>query len=122
MLLKNISLIVVLLLASKGMYAQKATIKGIITDERETPIVHALVADEATGLGIYTDCNGTYSLEVNAGENITFIYYSESFKAVRRNFLLAPGAVRVINVQLEKLLGQEGLQINIAEVCVSAKK
>lgn len=115
MLLRRVSLVVVLLFCVIGVYAQKAVVSGVIRDERDKPVEQALVADEATGIGAYTNSKGYYYLEIAANKNIKLIYYAFGFVAQRRELQLAPGATRIIDVQMARLQAQEGPVITITD-------
>lgn len=90
----------VLLLMATGTYAQMAVVTGIVKDDRNKAVEQALVADEETGMGTYTDKKGYYWLEVPGGKNVTVVFYSAGHDVIRRQVLLAAGATRTIDVQM----------------------
>jgi hypothetical protein len=101
MLQKKVFLFFLLFLSLQFVYGQKAHISGIVRDDRDKAIEGALVADEMTGMGTYTDKKGYYWLEVTAEKNITIVYYSGGYIVARRKMQLQTGATRTIDVQLE---------------------
>jgi hypothetical protein len=90
----------VLLLMATGTYAQMAVVTGIVKDDRNKAVEQALVADEETGMGTYTDKKGYYWLEVPGGKNVSVVFYSAGHDVIRRQVLLAAGATRTIDVQM----------------------
>jgi len=100
MLLKKGFLFFILLLSFPVVYGQQAHVGGIVRDDREKPIEGALIADEATGMGTYTDKKGYYWLEIPAGKNVVVVYYSTGHVVSRRELQLPAGATRTIDVQL----------------------
>src|SRR4030042_1810285 len=71
--MKNI-LVLLLLLASTSVYAQRMTITGTVTDEQSgTPLAGATVQVKGTMQGSITDVSGKYSIEV-PGPNSTLVF------------------------------------------------
>lgn len=57
-----------------ALYAQqKVFVTGEVTDNENNPIPQALVAIEGTTTGVYTDDNGSYSLEISQGKRVISI-------------------------------------------------
>ena len=54
--------------------AQNATVKGVIVDETDTPLIGATVQVKGTATGSITDFDGNYTIKANKGAVITFSY------------------------------------------------
>jgi hypothetical protein len=92
--------LLVLLLCASASYGQKAHVTGIVRDELEKPVDQVLVADEATGMGTYTDKKGYYWLEIPAGKPVKVVFFATGYVAAHRNIQLQDGATRTIDVKL----------------------
>jgi TonB-linked SusC/RagA family outer membrane protein len=74
------TLLILLLLASATVFAQKIAITGTVTDEKGNPLPGATVKVKGTNQGILTDGSGKYSIEVssqNATMVFSFVGYTE---------------------------------------------
>jgi len=100
MLNKKIFLLIALSLTTIAAWCQQAHVAGIIHDDRDKPIEGALVADEATGMGTYTDKKGYYWLGIPSEKEVTVVYYSTGYVATRRKLTLLPGSTRTIDIVL----------------------
>ena len=95
--MKNI-LVLLLLLASTSVYAQRMTVTGTVTDEQSgTPLAGATVQVKGTMQGSITDVGGKYSIEV-PGANSTLVF---SFVGYGAKEVLV-GNQTVINVTLRE--------------------
>jgi len=56
------------------LFAQSGAIKGRITDNKQEPLIGASVVVKGTSKGTITDADGSFSLQVNQGETVTFSY------------------------------------------------
>ncbi len=101
MLRKNALLFLLLILSIPIAYGQKAYVSGVVKDDRDHPVDQALVADEATGMGTYTDKKGYYWLEIPAEKEVSIVYYSTGHVAAHRKLRLATGTTRTVDVKLE---------------------
>lgn len=110
---KQLTLLIMLLCVAMTTWAQKAVVSGVIRDERDKPLDQALVADEATGMGVNTNSKGYYWMEVPAGKKVTIIYFLQGYIATRRELLLQPGSTRILDVQMQRLQAQEGPEVKI---------
>ena len=63
-------LLLLLFLASTAVYAQRITITGTVSDEQGAPLAGATVQVKGTNIGVITDQNGKYSLEVPGSNSI----------------------------------------------------
>lgn len=59
---------------SISLHAQNATVKGVIVDETDTPLIGATVQVKGTATGSITDFEGNYTIKANKGAVITFSY------------------------------------------------
>jgi hypothetical protein len=100
MLQKRIILCVALLFAVVCAHAQRAVVSGRVRDVNGKAIDQALVADEVTGMGAYTNQKGFYMFDVAAGKNISLVYFSQGHELVRKSVQLTAGETRTIDVTL----------------------
>ena len=62
------------LILTISLYAQNATLKGVIVDETDTPLIGATVQVKGTSTGSITDFDGNYTIKANKGAVITLSY------------------------------------------------
>lgn len=62
------------LILTISIYAQNTTLKGVIVDETDTPLIGATVQVKGTSTGSITDFDGNYTIKANKGAVITFSY------------------------------------------------
>jgi TonB-linked SusC/RagA family outer membrane protein len=92
-----------LMLSIQGL-AQNVTVRGIVRDEAGAPLVGVNVFVDGTTIGVATNIDGSYQLNVSPSQTITYQYlgYEEQSEAVgdRRqiNVTLLPSAVAVDEV------------------------
>lgn len=96
------------------LFAQKATVRGILLDEFNQPLpgVNITYGSE----GVQSDLNGYYLLEVPADENITIVYSFVGLKNVEVNIMLKPNSDYEFNPVLKTDI------IQIGSVELSAKR
>ncbi len=110
------TLVCSLLCISGALFAQNATIKGVILDENNVPI-SAVNVSIAGGLGTQTNFDGYYLLEVPSGQEITITFSHVSHKnAVVTIPALSPNEDFELNPVLKVDIEQ------IATVVVSANQ
>ena len=97
---KRILLSIAFLFSFVCAYAQRAVVSGIVRDEKGKAIDQALVADEVTGLGTYTNAKGYYLFEVPAGKHISLVYVAQSCELVRKSVQLSSGETRTLDITL----------------------
>lgn len=102
MLQKRILLSIALLFLFGCVYGQHAFITGIVRDEKGKPMDQAVVADDATGMGTYTNPKGYYMMEVSAEKNITIVYGFIGYEMQHKRLHLAAGETRTIDVVLKR--------------------
>lgn len=62
------------LILTINLYSQNTTLKGVIVDETDTPLIGATVQVKGTSTGSITDFDGNYTIKANKGAVITFSY------------------------------------------------
>lgn len=70
----------------------KCIVKGKVSDENQEPVVGATILIEGTSLGVSSDLNGEFKIEVNAGETIVI------------SFIGMQSQKRIINKPTEQLV------------------
>ena len=71
---RSMYLLLVGLLLTLGGYAQKVTVKGVIVDATNEPIIGANVVEKGTTNGTITDLDGNFTLSVEKGATIVFSF------------------------------------------------
>ena len=69
-----IYLLLAALLPALGGYAQKMTVKGVVVDATNEPIIGANVVEKGTTNGIITDLDGNFTLSVERGATLVFSF------------------------------------------------
>ncbi len=67
-----------------GLFAQKTTISGTVTDQDANPLVGAAVVVEGTSVGTITDIDGKFEIEAEQGQTLVISYIgmlTQSFPA-----------------------------------------
>ena len=75
---------------------QKVTVKGVVTDINGEKLPGATVVVEGTPKGAITDIDGTYTIDVNKNEKLTFSYLGMASQTID------VGEKKVINVTLKE--------------------
>ncbi len=96
MKIKPILLILTLLSVTQYMLGQTQTITGIVTDENNEPMIGVTVVIVGTTKGTVTNLDGSYSLQVEAGNQVQF-----SFVGMQSQVFTIGDVTAVINVQME---------------------
>ena len=71
-------------------------IKGVVTDDKGQPVPGVNITIEGTTRGVITDVDGSYSIEVNPGENLVFSFIGLQTQVVKYE------NQQIINIQLEE--------------------
>ena len=111
---KYLPLTLLFFLFTTFLFAQKATIKGIVLDEFSQPIngVNVLHDNEGT----ITDLNGFYSLEIPANNDVMLTFSHVSHKKVQVTVNLSPNEDYELNPVLSTSVEQ------IGEVVISGRE
>ncbi len=57
-----------------GLYAQEASVKGVVLDETDTPLIGATVQVKGTSTGAITDIDGNFTLKTKKGNTLAISY------------------------------------------------
>lgn len=101
MLHRRILLLFLFTLFNGYTYAQKAIITGVIRDDKGKVLDQAVVAEEVTGMGTYTNTKGFYMLELAAEKNISVIFGYAGLETQRKRIHLKAGETRTIDMVLK---------------------
>ena len=91
---KTVTLLISFLCASTIFAQDRVTVKGVVTDENDNPMIGAGVYESGTTNGVVTDIDGNYTIEVADGASLTFSYISYAEQTVE------VGNQSVINIRL----------------------
>ena len=97
--------------ALSAAQAQKVTLRGIVTDDKETPIEIAGVHIEGQAAGTFTDLKGRYIFTCNSSDSLVVVYSMLGYQT-RKKVLRNPTDTVTLNVKLpaaEQTL--EGIEI-----------
>jgi len=103
---KRLFLSLILFFSFVCSYAQHAVVTGIVRDDKGKPMDQAVVADELTGIGTYTNNKGFYSLEVIPDKTVTIIYGYAAHEMQRKRLLLISGETRTVDVILKENINE----------------
>src|ERR1039458_8123993 len=98
---KQVLLSILSLIVTVSVFAQRAVITGFVRDDQGKPIEQAVVADEVTGIGTYTNNKGFYMLEIEADKSIGIIFGFSGYKYQLKRLKLRAGETRTIDVTLQ---------------------
>ena len=112
--MKNTFIVVLFIFIYGNSIAQQATVRGIITDDRQQPIQNATVVSELGGTT--SNENGFYSLQVQSNKNIQIIFQHIGYENSVVKLQLLPGEVYEFNPVIKESEEQ------IAEVIVQANR
>jgi len=110
----KLSFLLCIFLFSATLFAQKATVKGVILDENNIPVAGVNVTNE--GAGTISDFNGYYLLEIPSNQKITISYSHVSHKKVQVTVQLSPNEDYELNPVLSTTVEQ------ISEVLISGRE
>lgn len=57
-----------------GLYAQEASVKGVVLDETDTPLIGATIQVKGTSTGAITDIDGNFTLKTKKGNTLAISY------------------------------------------------
>ena len=103
---KTLHLIVVLFITTSALFAQQATIRGVLLDETNNPIPGANVTYNTEGT--LTDFNGYYLLEIPSNENISIKYSYVGYKDTQLTINLKPNSDFEFNPVMDVSIEQIG--------------
>ncbi|MGB7499375.1 MAG: carboxypeptidase-like regulatory domain-containing protein, partial [Moheibacter sp.] len=94
----RINLILVFVLLFGFSKAQQATVSGRVIDEFQFPLMDVEVTDGSET--VYTDTNGKYSLNVEAGSDVTIHFDQEGRVSYTETVHLEAGENRDLHVRM----------------------
>ncbi len=101
-MLRKTGLTITLLLLTICSFAQTASVYGIVKNEAGVAIEHATVAVKGTAIGMTTDPQGKYRLDIPANKTYTLVVlFDLDYNEYTRQIELTPGEQRQINVTLK---------------------
>jgi hypothetical protein len=84
------------------LVGQTANISGKVTDSEGMPVPYVIVYVTGTDKNLtQTDTVGYYSIEVEAGKEISLVFQNPSYDKKTKNFNLQDGETKVYNTQLK---------------------
>jgi TonB-linked SusC/RagA family outer membrane protein len=95
--MKHLILAMMLLLCCASAYSQR-TISGTVTDQNGEALIGASVLLKGTNIGTITDIDGSYSLNVPAGQNQVLLISYTGFREIE----IPLGTSNVVNASLEQ--------------------
>ena len=110
----NLPLTLLFFFFATAVFAQNATIKGIVLDEFNEPVPGANVIHDSSGT--ITDFNGFYTLEIPANKNVIITFSHVSHKKVQVTVSLSPNEDYELNPVLSTSVEQ------IGEVVISGRE
>ncbi|RLD67459.1 MAG: hypothetical protein DRI84_02335, partial [Bacteroidetes bacterium] len=103
-MMRNISLVMVLLFLSSFGFAQKGVVSGVVTDESSGESLIGVNIMYAPGKGVVTDMNGKFSIELPYG-NYTFKFSYVGYNEVEQQVVLKKASLKLklklVNTTLE---------------------
>jgi hypothetical protein len=87
---KTIYLILLLITTTTAVFAQQATVRGVLLDTFNEPIAGANVIVETTG--VLTDLNGYYLIEIPSNEEVVITYSYVGYKNTQLTISLKPNS------------------------------
>lgn len=81
---KALSLVAALFVVCSGAFAQKAPVKGTVKDANGEPVIGATVVVVETGLGVVTEFDGSYTIDVDKDATlwVSFVGYADIYEPV----------------------------------------
>lgn len=126
--MKFSSIIFLFVLLAHGLLAQQGTVSGVVTDHEGNPLVGVNIQVKDTQIGIFTENNGTYRIDMQANKPAVLIFSHVGYSPDERTVTLKAGENLTLDVKLiestEVLTGVqiEGDRDNRDEVSVTKIK
>jgi TonB-linked SusC/RagA family outer membrane protein len=102
------------LLVGSMLWAQVKTVTGTVTDSKGNPQGDAVVTVQGTGIKVYTDANGQFTVQAEKGQTINV----ESLDEQTNSFVVGDRATYTVSVK--PAAGQKAGVTDIDEVVVTA--
>jgi hypothetical protein len=104
---KNLHLLVILFITTSALFAQEATIKGVLLDKANNPISGANVTYGTEG--VLTDLNGYYLLEIPSNEDVVITFSFVGYKNTQLTISLKPNSDFEFNPLMDVSVEQIGV-------------
>jgi len=105
----TLPLLLLLFLTTSLLFAQKATVRGVVLDENNVPLAGLNVTFQ--NQGVQTDLNGYYLLEIPSKEDVPITYSFIGFKNVQVTVNLDPNEDYEFNPVMKTNIEQLGVTI-----------
>jgi hypothetical protein len=99
---KSLSLLAVMLVWSVAGFSQNATIYGTIKDDQGAGIELVNIAIQGTSIGANSQPDGSYELQVPAGEKLIVVFSNVSYGEEKKTMTLNAGERRLVDIRLKK--------------------
>lgn len=113
--LRTFTCLLAMLLLAGGLFAQKGTVSGKMTDETGQAVIGGTVRCVELGTGTISDIDGNYSLQVPAG-TYTFQFDYLGYAPDIQTITVASGATNTVDISL----GEDAVGIN--EVVIMGRR
>jgi hypothetical protein len=113
---KNLHLLVILFITTSALFAQEATIKGVLLDKANNPISGANVTYGTEG--VLTDLNGYYLLEIPSNEDVVITFSFVGYKNTQLTISLKPNS----DFEFNPLMDVSVEQIGVVELSAKRNK
>ncbi len=109
--LRTFTCLLAMLLLAGGLFAQKGTVSGVMTDETGQAVIGGTVRCVELGTGTISDINGNYALQVPAG-TYTFQFDYLGYATDVQTITVASGATNTVDISLgEDAVGMQEVVI-----------
>jgi hypothetical protein len=112
----TLHLLLLFFFTTSAVFAQKATVKGVLLDEFNKPLPGVNITYGSDG--VQSDLNGFYLLEVPANQSVTIVYSFVGLKKVEITMTLKPNA----DFEFNPVLKTDVEQIGIVELSTKRNK
>ncbi|MDH6355883.1 hypothetical protein M2132_002233 [Dysgonomonas sp. PH5-45] len=129
MRIKIVALFFLLFFFTSVVFAQKATIKGVVSDFDGVPMDYVSVTLKGTLTVAFTNSKGEYTLSANVGDSATVVFSYIGYKTEERKMLLDGN--KNLNIMMRQdatlldgveIVGQEKQKTTIANIDVKKTK
>ena len=104
----TLKFLAIFLFSASTVFAQKATVSGVITDDKNQPFIGATVSLQNTTIAAMSDIDGKYKLENIEPGKYTFLVTFLGYVTQKENIDIKPGQNMVINKTLKEDIMQLG--------------
>jgi hypothetical protein len=94
------SVFIWILATASGIFAQTATVNGLVTDENNSPLESVNILLKGTNTGITTNAEGYYELKLAPSNSITLVFSNIGFLTNETTLSLSADETKQINIKL----------------------